>query len=85
MYPHPEDSLWYPAVETPVCIVTGSSRGIGRSIALALGATGARVHTSPPQSTCWLPLFLTFGLSPELSSSSILSLVQANALTATSC
>ncbi|CAK0786814.1 3-oxoacyl-[acyl-carrier-protein] reductase, chloroplastic [Coccomyxa viridis] len=30
-------------VESPVCIVTGSSRGIGRSIALTLGATGARV------------------------------------------
>lgn len=32
------------AVEAPVCVVTGSSRGIGRAIALALGATGARVH-----------------------------------------
>lgn len=27
----------------PVCIVTGSSRGIGRAVALALGAAGARV------------------------------------------
>lgn len=30
-------------LDTPVCIVTGGSRGIGRAIALALGATGARV------------------------------------------
>ena len=32
-----------PAVANPVCIVTGSSRGIGKAIALALGAAGARV------------------------------------------
>lgn len=31
------------AAEKPVCLVTGASRGIGRAIALALGATGARV------------------------------------------
>lgn len=31
------------AVAAPVCIVTGSSRGIGKAIALALGATGAKV------------------------------------------
>lgn len=29
--------------DKPVCIVTGASRGIGKAIALALGATGARV------------------------------------------
>jgi 3-oxoacyl-[acyl-carrier protein] reductase len=29
--------------DKPVCIVTGGSRGIGRAIALALGAAGARV------------------------------------------
>lgn len=28
---------------SPVCIVTGSSRGIGKAVALALGAAGARV------------------------------------------
>lgn len=27
----------------PVCVVTGASRGLGRAIALALGAQGARV------------------------------------------
>ena len=32
-----------PAIANPVCIVTGSSRGIGKAIALALGAAGARV------------------------------------------
>ncbi|KAK9825651.1 hypothetical protein WJX81_005357 [Elliptochloris bilobata] len=32
-----------PAVDGPVCVVTGSSRGIGKAIALALGASGARV------------------------------------------
>jgi len=31
------------ATDAPVCIVTGSSRGIGRAVALALGAAGARV------------------------------------------
>ncbi|CAL8465307.1 g4842 [Coccomyxa elongata] len=31
------------AVEAPVCVVTGSSRGIGKAIALALGAAGAKV------------------------------------------
>ena len=31
------------AADGPVCIVTGASRGIGAAIALALGATGARV------------------------------------------
>ena len=30
-------------VDGPVCVVTGSSRGIGRAIALALGSSGARV------------------------------------------
>ena len=30
-------------VEAPVCIVTGGSRGIGRSCALALGSVGAKV------------------------------------------
>lgn len=30
-------------VTQPVCIVTGASRGIGKAIALALGATGAKV------------------------------------------
>eukprot|EP00877_Chromochloris_zofingiensis_P014851 jgi/Chrzof1/961/Cz01g34370.t1_KAR1[v5.2] len=30
-------------VAPPVCVVTGASRGIGRAIALALGATGAKV------------------------------------------
>ena len=38
------ETLYSFAVDSPVCIVTGSSRGIGRSIALALGATGAKVH-----------------------------------------
>lgn len=32
-------------VDGPVCVVTGSSRGIGKAIALALGAAGARVCT----------------------------------------
>jgi len=32
-----------PAIANPVCIVTGSSRGIGKAIALALGSAGARV------------------------------------------
>ena len=32
------------ATDAPVCIVTGSSRGIGRAVALALGAAGARVR-----------------------------------------
>ena len=31
------------AGEGPVCVVTGSARGIGKAIALALGASGARV------------------------------------------
>jgi len=31
------------ATEAPVCIVTGGSRGIGKAIALALGAAGAKV------------------------------------------
>lgn len=31
------------AVETGVCIVTGASRGIGKAIALALGAAGCKV------------------------------------------
>ncbi|KAK9805543.1 hypothetical protein WJX72_004088 [[Myrmecia] bisecta] len=31
------------ATEAPVCVVTGGSRGIGRAIALALGASGAKV------------------------------------------
>ena len=30
-------------VESPVCVVTGASRGIGRAIALALGESGAKV------------------------------------------
>jgi len=30
-------------VESPVCVVTGASRGIGRAIALALGQAGAKV------------------------------------------
>jgi 3-oxoacyl-[acyl-carrier protein] reductase len=34
-----------------VCLVTGASRGIGRSIALALGAAGARVSAAPPADT----------------------------------
>lgn len=32
-----------PAVEAPVCIVTGGGRGIGKAIATMLGATGAKV------------------------------------------
>lgn len=35
------------AVDAPVCVVTGSSRGIGKAIALALGAAGAKVLASP--------------------------------------
>lgn len=31
-------------VDGPVCVVTGSSRGIGKAIALALGSQGARVR-----------------------------------------
>ena len=31
------------AVESPVVIVTGGARGIGRAIATTLGATGAKV------------------------------------------
>lgn len=30
-------------IESPVVLITGASRGIGRAIALAIGATGARV------------------------------------------
>ena len=40
-------------VDGPVCVVTGSSRGIGKAIALALGAAGARVRT-PRTSTASL-------------------------------
>lgn len=32
-----------PAVEAPVVIVTGASRGIGKAIALALGKAGCKV------------------------------------------
>ena len=32
---------------TPVCVVTGASRGIGRAIALALGESGAKVCMHP--------------------------------------
>lgn len=35
--------LTLPGTAPPVCIVTGSSRGIGKAVALALGAAGARV------------------------------------------
>jgi hypothetical protein len=31
------------AVEAPVAVVTGASRGIGKAIALALGAAGCKV------------------------------------------
>ena len=34
------------AVEAPVAVVTGASRGIGKAIALALGSAGCKViHT----------------------------------------
>lgn len=32
------------SVETPVVVVTGASRGIGRAIALALGKAGCKVR-----------------------------------------
>lgn len=35
-------------VDGPVCVVTGSSRGIGRAIALALGKDGAKVADLAP-------------------------------------
>ena len=35
------------AVDSPVCIVTGGARGIGRAIATMLGATGAKVLSVP--------------------------------------
>ena len=37
--------LPFAAEEGPVCVVTGSSRGIGRAIALCLGKQGARVRS----------------------------------------
>ena len=37
-------------VESPVCVVTGASRGIGRAIALALGQAGAKVRMLPTES-----------------------------------
>ena len=40
--------LTAPCHAAAVCLVTGASRGIGRSIALALGAAGARVRALPP-------------------------------------
>ena len=34
------------AGDSPVCVVTGGGRGIGKAIALALGAQGARVSAT---------------------------------------
>ncbi|GMH38597.1 hypothetical protein BSKO_06481 [Bryopsis sp. KO-2023] len=38
-----EEATAQPTVVAPVCVVTGASRGIGKAIALALGAEGAKV------------------------------------------
>eukprot|EP00210_Caulerpa_lentillifera_P000286 g279.t1 len=38
-----EEATTVTEIESPVCVVTGASRGIGKAIALALGSTGAKV------------------------------------------
>jgi NAD(P)-dependent dehydrogenase (short-subunit alcohol dehydrogenase family) len=45
-------------VESGVCVVTGGSRGIGKAIALALGAQGCKVavnYSSSPDKGGWVP------------------------------
>lgn len=42
---------WLSIAAAPVCVVTGGSRGIGKAIALALGATGAKVNKTPQHNT----------------------------------
>lgn len=43
----------YSDLKDKVILVTGAARGIGKAIALALGATGARVRVRPRMGTPW--------------------------------
>ena len=49
-----EEEEAVPKVESPVVVVTGASRGIGKAIALSLGKAGCKVSTFTPSASLLL-------------------------------
>jgi len=52
-----EEEEAVPKVESPVVVVTGASRGIGKAIALSLGKAGCKVSTFTPSASLLLQIW----------------------------